>query len=145
MSTLTGLDMLSRLLLIMFSVAHGQQGDFTLLQEGQRAPFEGALLNPEASAEILSSYDEQQARCALELEYQLDIAGTEFKLREELLQVRLDTLEEQHTLLIQQKDEEIEGLHTIIQKQSPQYKWFWFVGGAALGGAVYYGIDQALQ
>jgi hypothetical protein len=116
--------MLSRLLLIMFSVAHGQQGDFTLLQEGQQAPFEGVLLNPEASAEILSSYDEQQARCALELEYQLDIAGTEFKLREELLQVRL---------------------HTIIQKQSPQYKWFWFVGGAALGGAVYYGIDQALQ
>lgn len=137
--------MLSRLLLIMISVAHGQQGDFTLLQEGQQAPFEGVLLNPEASAEILSSHDEQQARCALELEYQLDIAGTEFKLREELLQVRLDTLQEQHTLLIQQKDEEIEGLHTIIQKQSPQYKWFWFVGGAALGGAVYYGIDQALQ
>ena len=137
--------MLSRLLLIMFSVAHGQQGDFTLLQEGQQAPFEGVLLNPEASAEILSSYDEKQARCALELEYQLDIAGTEFKLREELLRVRLDTIEEQHTLLIQQKDEEIEGLHTIIQKQSPQYKWFWFVGGAALGGAVYYGIDQALQ
>jgi len=137
--------MLSRLLLIFISVGNAQEGDFTLLSEGQQAPFEGVLLSPEASAEVLSSYDEQQARCALELEYQLDVAGTEFKLREELLQVRLDTLQEQHSFLIQQKDEEIEGLHTIIEKQSPQYKWFWFVGGAALGGAVYYGIDQALQ
>ena len=140
-----GLDMLSRLLLIFISVGNAQEGDFTLLSEGQQAPFEGVLLSPEASAQVLSSYDEQQARCALELEYQLDVAGTEFKLREELLQVRLDTLQEQHSFLIQQKDEEIEGLHTIIEKQSPQYKWFWFVGGAALGGAVYYGIDQALQ
>ena len=102
-------------------------------------------MSPEASAEILSSHDEQRARCELEMEYQLSVAGTEFKLREELLQVRIDTLEEQHLFLIQQKDEEIDGLQSIIKKQSPQYKWFWFVGGAALGGAVYYGIDQALQ
>jgi len=137
--------MLSRLLLILFSSAYAQQGDFTLVEEGEEAPFEGVLLSPEASAEILSSYDEQQARFEIEMEYQLDIAGTEFKLREELLQVRIDTLEEQHLFLIQQKDEEIDGLQSIIKKQSPQYKWFWFVGGAALGGAVYYGIDQALQ
>ena len=139
-----GLDMLSRLLLIMFSVAHGQEGDFTLLSEGQPAPFEGVLLSPEASAEILSSHEEQESRCALELEYQLDLAGTEFKLREELLQVRLDTIEEQQIFLIEQKDEEIAGLHRIIEKQSPQYKWFWFIGGTALGGAIYYGIDQAI-
>ena len=137
--------MLSRLLLILFSSAYAQQGDFTLVEQGEKAPFEGVLLSPEASAEILSSHDEQRARCELEMEYQLSVAGTEFKLREELLQVRIDTLEEQHLFLIQQKDEEIDGLQSIIKKQSPQYKWFWFVGGAALGGAVYYGIDQALQ
>ena len=47
--------------------------------------------------------------------------------------------------MVIEKDTEIAELQKIIKKQSPAYKWAWFVGGIALGGATYYGIQQAVN
>jgi hypothetical protein len=47
--------------------------------------------------------------------------------------------------MIIEKDTEIVELQKIVKKQAPAYKWMWLVGGVAIGGATYYGIQQAVK
>ena len=133
----------SIMLLAMLSTATAE--DFTVLAEEQPAPFEGVLLSVPAAAEVLTKYEEQLMKCDLEVEYQLDRAGTECKLDKDLLNARVETLSKQYDEIVTQKDLEITKYKEIIKKQSPQYKWIWFAGGIVLGGATYYGIQQAAK
>ena len=131
--------------LAMVSVANADESSFTIVAERQPAPFEGVLLSVPAAAEVLTKYDEQLMKCDLEVEYQLDRAGTECKLDKDLLNARVETLSKQYDEIVAQKDLEIAKYKETIKKQSPQYKWLWFAGGVVLGGGAYYGIQRAAK
>ncbi len=131
------------LLLALLSTASAE--DFTVLSEDQPAPFEGVLLSVPAAAEILAKHEEAQLKCELELEFQLDRAGTKCNLDKKLLEARIVTLDQQYTEVIAQKDLVIDKQQAIIKKQAPHRKWLWFAGGIVLGGATYYGIQQAVK
>tara|TARA_R110002072_G_scaffold147751_3_gene295061 strand:- start:288 stop:716 length:429 start_codon:yes stop_codon:yes gene_type:complete len=131
--------------LAMVSVANADESSFTIVAERQPAPFEGVLLSVPAAAEVLTKYDEQQMKCDLEVEYQMDRAGTECKLDKDLLNARVDTLNKQYDEIVAQKDLEIAKYKEVVKKQSPQYKWLWFAGGVVLGGATYYGIQRTIN
>jgi len=131
------------LLLALLSTASAE--DFTVLSEDQPAPFEGVLLSVPAAAEILTKQEELQMKCELEIEFQLDKAGTQCKLDKELLEARIVTLDQQHAEIVASKDLVIDKQQAIIKKQAPHRKWLWFAGGVVLGGATYYGIQQAAK
>jgi len=131
------------MLLALLSTASAE--DFTVVSEDQPAPFEGVLLSVPAAAEILAKHDEVQMKCELEIEFQLDKAGTQCKLDKELLEARIVTLDQQHAEIVASKDLVIEKQQAIIKKQAPHRKWLWFAGGVVLGGATYYGIQQAAR
>tara|TARA_R110001592_G_C12909149_1_gene727437 strand:+ start:266 stop:676 length:411 start_codon:yes stop_codon:yes gene_type:complete len=133
----------SIMLLALLSTASAE--DFTVLAEEQPAPFEGVLLSVSAAAEVLTKYEVLRMECDLEIEFQLDKSGTKCKLDKELLEARITTLDKQYTEIVAQKELVIEKQQAIIKKQSPQYKWIWFAGGIVLGGATYYGIQQAAK
>jgi hypothetical protein len=103
------------------------------------------LLSVPAAAEILAKHEESQMKCELEIEFQLDKAGTQCKLDKELLEARIVTLDQQHAEIVASKDLVIEKQQAIIKKQAPHRKWLWFAGGVVLGGATYYGIQQAAK
>ena len=130
------------MLLALLSTASAE--DFTVVAEDQPAPFEGVLLSVPAAAEILAKHEEVQMKCELEIEFQLDKAGTQCKLDKELLEARIVTLDQQHAEIVASKDLVIEKQQAIIKKQAPHRKWLWFAGGIVLGGASYYGIQQAV-
>ena len=130
----------SLMLLALLSAADAE--DFTVLAEGQPAPFEGVLLSVPAAADILVKHEEEKLSCALEVEYQLDKAASQCKLDKNLLEARIVTLEQQHAEIVASKDLVIEKQQAIIKKQAPHRKWLWFAGGVVLGGATYYGIQQ---
>ena len=132
----------SLMLLALLSTASAE--DFTVVSEDQPAPFEGVLLSVPAAAEILAKHEEAQMKCELEIEFQLDKAGTQCKLDKELLEARIVTLDQQHAEIVASKDLVIEKQQAIIKKQAPHRKWLWFAGGIVLGGASYYGIQQAV-
>ena len=132
----------SLMLLALLSTASAE--DFTVVAEDQPAPFEGVLLSVPAAAEILAKHEEVQMNCELEIEFQLDKAGTQCKLDKELLEARIVTLDQQHAEIVASKDLVIEKQQAIIKKQAPHRKWLWFAGGIVLGGASYYGIQQAV-
>ena len=132
----------SLMLLALLSTASAE--DFTVVSEDQPAPFEGVLLSVPAVAEVLAQHEEVQMKCDLEIEYQLDKANTQCKL-ENILEARIVTLEQQYKEIIAQKDLVINKQQAIIKKGAPHRKWLWFAGGIVLGGASYYGIQQATQ
>jgi hypothetical protein len=129
------------MLLAFLSTASAE--DFTVLAEDQPAPFEGVLLSVPAAAEILTKQEELQMNCELEVEFQLDKLRTQCKLDKKLLEARITTLDQQHAEIVASKDLVIEEQQKIIKKQAPHRKWLWFAGGVVLGGATYYGIQQA--
>ena len=132
----------SLMLLALLSTASAE--DFTVVAEDQPAPFEGVLLSVPAAAEILAQHEEAQMKCELEGEFQLDKTGTQCKLDKDLLEARIVTLDQQHAEIMASKDLVIEKQQAIIKKQAPHRKWLWFAGGIVLGGASYYGIQQAV-
>mgnify|MGYP003128576035 FL=1 len=133
----------SLMLLALLSTASAE--DFTVVSEDQPAPFEGVLLSVPAAAEVLAKHEEAQMKCELEIEFQLDKAGAQCKLDKELLEARIVTLDQQHAEIVASKDLVIEKQQAIIKKQAPHRKWLWFAGGVVLGGATYYGIQQAVK
>ena len=133
----------SLMLLALLSTASAE--DFTVLSEDQPAPFEGVLLSVPAAAEVLAKHEEAKLKCDLEVEFQLDKSNTQCKLDKELLEARIVTLDQQYAEIVASKDLVIEKQQAIIKKQAPHRKWLWFAGGVVLGGATYYGIQQAAK
>ena len=136
--------MLNSLMLLAF-LSTASAEDFTVLSEDQPAPFEGVLLSVPAAAEVLATHEEAKLKCDLEVEFQLDKAASQCKLDKKLLEARIATLDQQYTEVIAQKDLVIDKQQAIIKKQAPHRKWLWFAGGVVLGGATYYGIQQAVK
>ena len=139
--------MLNRIfaLFLFSSTALADDGKFTLLAEEQPAPFAGVLFDPIATANIMTEKDGWKSLCDIEVEYQLDIAGTEFDLERKNFNIRYDALDEEYKLIVEQKDVEIVKLQETIKKQSPPNKWAWYVGGIASGAAITYGAYKAFQ
>ena len=137
--------MFSNLLLVLaMSVAHADEPTFTIVGENEPAPFAGVLLSPPAAAEILTTHDEQQAKCDLEIEFQLDKAGSDCNFHKRLIEIRAETCEEAREADNRAKNLEIDALKAVIKKQAPQRKWMWMGIGAVAGGAAVYGIQQAV-
>ena len=137
--------MFSNLLLVLaMSVAHADEPTFTIVGENEPAPFAGVLLSPPAAAEILTTHDEQQAKCDLEIEFELDKAGSDCDFHKRLIEIRAETCEEAREADNKAKNLEIDALKAVIKKQSPQRKWMWMGIGAVAGGAAVVGIQQAV-
>ena len=133
-----GLNMLSRVLalLLISSTALADDGKFAVLEEAQPAPFDGVLFDKAAVADIMTEKTTWQSQCDIEVEYQLDVAGTEFELERKNFNIRYEALDEEYKLIVEQKDAEIVKLQETIKKQSPPNKWWWFGVGGASGAIV---------
>ena len=127
--------MLNRILALFLisSTAYADDGKFTLLAEQQPAPFEGVLFDPIATASIITEKSNWQLQCDIEIEYNLDIANTEFDLERKNFNIRYEALDQEYKLIVEQKDVEITKLQETIKKQSPPNKWAWFGVGSASG------------
>ena len=139
--------MLNRILaLFLFSsTALADDGKFTLLAEEQPASFAGVLFDPIATANIMTEKDGWKSLCDIEVEYQLDIAGTEFDLERKNFNIRYEALDQEYKLIVEQKDTEIIKLQETIKKQSPPNKWRWYASGIASGVVITYGAYRAFD
>ena len=125
------------------SLAHAETpGRFSTLATNEPAPFEGVLFDPLATAHILAQAELFRGECDLDIEYRLDMQSTEFDLERKELNLRLDSLTSEYTLLITQKDLEIEQLQKTIKNQSPKNNWVWAAAGVVVGGLTVYAITS---
>ena len=93
----------------------------------------------------MTEKDGWKSLCDIEVEYQLDVAGTEFELERKNFNIRYEALDEEYKLIVEQKDIEIVKLQETIKKQSPPNKWWWYAGGIASGVVVTYGAYKAFR
>lgn len=129
-------------LLILLSTpaqADAQAASFTILSEGQCAPFEGVLFDKYATAEILSGYDRFKPACDNRVQYELKKQQETHEYELETLRIEHQALTKEYDLFIEQKDKEIQSLVKSLKKTSPRNKWLWFAGGIVVGSAASYG------
>jgi len=127
------------LLMLLFSPASADEGKFTFLGQQQCAPFEGVLFDPPALATILARQSTANLACQARIEYELSVEAAGYDLEIQELQISLDALREESTLMITQKDLEIQQLQESILRQSSDNRLWWYVGGIATGVAASYG------
>jgi len=106
---------------------------FTFLGKNQPAPFEGALFNPEATAEILAKSQLVKEEYDLQLGYELEKQELKFTLEIDTLNLRVSSLEEEFEVTVEAKDKEIDALHKLVKSHSPSNNVWWAIGGAAVG------------
>jgi hypothetical protein len=130
---------LSLLLMLGAHPAAADTGQFTFLGEQQCAPFEGVLFDVPALSEILARNSTANLACQARIEYELSVEAASYELELRNWEIQYNALHEESSLLIFQKDEEIDHLQRALLKQSPSNRWLWAAGGVAVGVAATYG------
>ena len=128
------------LLLMLGAPAEAQEtGQFTFLGEQQSAPFEGVLFDVPALSEILARQSTANLACQARIEYELSVEEANYELELRNWEIQYNALHEESSLLIFQKDEEINQLQSSLLKQSASNNWLWAAGGVAVGVVATYG------
>ena len=113
---------------------------FTFLDKGDKAPFDGTLFSPEATAIILNDADSSELKCDLRVQKERDLVLAKCKKDYDLAVNNLNSEIQKSKVRLTQKDEEIEALKKLASKND--YNLLWGVGGVVGGilitlGAIY--------
>ena len=130
---------LNLLLMLSSPAAAADAGQFTFLGEQQCAPFEGVLFDVPALSEILARQSTANLACQARIEYELSVEATNYELQLRNWEIQYTALHEETSLLIFQKDAEIDQLQKSLLSQSPRNNWMWAAGGVAVGVVATYG------
>lgn len=142
---LTPLDIITFPTPVLSTGEHGERQ--TYLEQGDRAPWPGALLNPAAVAYIISEYQSSFARGQATLQHQRELDWARLRLEVGQLRLQLSFDRRQADLVIDNQQEEILRLQNIHTEYiAEQNGGFWntdfgqvlqwglvIVGSAAVG------------
>jgi len=136
----THLGLLLSILFLSNSVtfpAYANEGKFTILEEGDPAPFGGALFDIQATAEIISFKKYMEDNASEEIRYYLESMGEQYRLEMETSQLQIVSLTEENETLKQQNEE----LRRAFELKS-RTSTLMFAGGLALGMGVTIGFTK---
>lgn len=122
--------------LLISSYAFAEDGKFTHIDIGEKAPFDGTLFDPIATAKILTNKEfcEEEAKLKLSLDYEK--LEKEVNLKLKIKEAELKASKEKSKELLTLKDEEIQKL----RKQATNQKIDLVPIIAAGGGGILAGI-----
>jgi len=105
---------------------------FTILNEGDPAPFTGTLFSIEATAKLLANKERAKQECELRIKYKTDTLQAKCTRDNGLLSSELEIEKRKYDIIVAAQDEEILRLQKIATG-SGDYGILWFSGGMALG------------
>jgi len=124
------------------------RGKVSQLNEGQKAPFKGILLSPEAAAGLFADIKFSQKECDLKLDRELKLRTSVLNSNIDALTLRLEIEQKRTVSLLGIKNERIQFLEKNWQPE-PWYQTgeFWLGTGVVLGIVITvasgYAIGQA--
>jgi len=136
---------LSLLLTLAGPAQAADTGQFTFLGHQQCAPFEGVLFDVPALSEIMARQSTANLACQARIEYELSVEAANYELQLRNWEIQYTALHEEMTLIIFQKDQEIEELQASLLRQSPSNGWLWGAGGVVVGAVVTYGAYRVFN
>tara|TARA_Y100000310_G_scaffold74257_1_gene70381 strand:+ start:6613 stop:7068 length:456 start_codon:yes stop_codon:yes gene_type:complete len=105
-------------------------GQFTFLNKGDAAPFEGTLFDPVAISKILAQKEIDEKRCAAQLKYETSLLSVKCKRDSDLLQTELEIEKRKHNLIVAAQKDEIETLRDLAKGNDTT---LWTAVGFAVG------------
>ena len=115
--------------ILFASLAYGE-AQFANLKVGEPAPFNGRLLNDEALATLVVNQDSIEEACAIEIDYELDVAKAKWNYDFEIMRIGLEGKLERSEARIQSQQEEIEYLRA---QHKPSRTFLWVSTGFLVG------------
>ena len=118
------------------------QPQFSNLKKGDKAPFDGRLLNNDAISKLIVENRLKLEQCNIQIDYQVRRAKAEEKYKYDLLTAKCEAADERLNDIIEIRNDRIKEL----QKQvKPSRSNWWFVGGFAAGIATSIGIFRTVK
>ena len=141
--------MLNRIFLLMLlsmpSLAYAENGKFSYVNKGQRAPFKGTIFDDKATAHLLTLPEYYQTQCDLDMEYQLGLATEKYSFQIKDLNSKVVFLQEERDITVKQKDSRIEDLEKELKKKSRGYETYAFAGCILIGIGITVGIIRGVN
>lgn len=126
-------------------VAPTPTGKIAALKEGQRAPFQGVLLDPAAYAQIRAHNLTLSDYCELDIKTALARQEALFDMRMAILNAQLESERTRRIEIITIKDSNIAYLEKqLLNNSQPTYSEAWFAGGIVAGALITIGIGFAI-
>lgn len=118
-------------------------GQFTLLEKGDVAPFKGTLFDPVATAKIIADKKYAKKECDLLIKQQNDLLNAECIRDTNILKYELEIEKKKNKLIYDAQKEEIETLRNLA-KGSNNTLWatIGFVLGASASIAIFYAATE---
>ena len=129
-------------LLLLTKSAYSDEG--VPLKKGEKAPFNGTLLSPDAVAQIIAKTDEEVGKCKIDANLDKKLAEAEFKLQLKLKEAELTACLEKSSGLEALRADQI----AFLEKQVYKPKWTntaIYVAGVASGVGLVYLTSKVIQ
>lgn len=120
-------------LILTSSVANADTGKFILMTKDKPAPFKGVLFDETATSKLLALPDKYRLQCDLDMEYEIDKINTKNNLKVQNLELDIERIKQEHQVIIETKDRQLENLNTEIGKRNGIHRQWYLLGGVALG------------
>lgn len=121
-------------------------GQFTLLEKGDVAPFKGTLFDPVATAKIIADKKYAKKECDLLIKQQKDLLNAKCTRDTNILKYELEIEKKKHKLIYDAQKEEIETLRDLA-KGSNNTLWatIGFLLGAGASIAIFYAATEIAE
>lgn len=114
--------------------AQDSQGEITVISKGEKAPFDGVLLDNIAASKILASDTIEQKKCDLDCQYKLDIQDAKNNATVETLKLSLDYERKEQLKTVEYYENELEILRDFETEPPPDDDdLMWSLIGASVG------------
>jgi len=115
------------------------------MRAGDKAPFQGVLLNPAAYAQLRAATVTLSDLCKLDIDTALARGAAAYELRIAILQAELKAERTQRVELLRIKSEHVQYLEKqLLAGGQPSWNEAWFAGGIVAGALVTIGIGFAV-
>jgi glutaredoxin-related protein len=116
-------------------------GKIAAIKKGQKAPYNGILLDKTAEATITAKRESAVKICEIDKNYTVKKLKTECNFNKRLLTIEKEADKKRYNNLMALKNAEVKRLETTLKKlQKPDYSKLWFVGGFVAGVSLSIGI-----
>lgn len=139
------MKILSIMLCLIISSSAIAAPKITTLKSGQRAPFAGVLLDPEAMATIQTSKDAAEERWALERRVLEEKCELGKKFESDHCSLQKEMISKQFQVQLQEKEKQIYILNDKLSKIKPTNSGLWIGLGAGIGILVGAGIALMVE
>jgi len=113
------------------------------IQEGQKAPFSGILMDADTAAKVIAEREYEIKKCDIKVEHEKKKKDSLCDLKTEILDAKLKAEEEKNDAITKIKTEEIERLTKVLEDSSADHSEWWFVGGFFAGIVASIGVFYA--